>query len=373
MSKWNQAIAQLPSAHFLQTEQWAKIKQSVGWAPYFPYWDQNLELRFFPRDKSISPGLSAAALVLERKIQIGSLKSGLSMFYCPKGPIFSGTIESGKAVLEQLQKFAKQKRAIFIKIDPDIILGTGDEKLQSCENEEGQSFKKYLQDSGWIFSPDQVQFRNTIQIDLKLDLNMLLSSMKQKTRYNIRLAGKKGIRIRPGTSKDLSVLYAMYAETALRDHFVLRDQKYYLHVWDMFMENQMAEPLIAELHGEPVAAVIVFRFANKAWYVYGMSREIHREKMPNYLLQWHAISRAKEAGCSVYDFWGAPNLFTEDDPLWRVYRFKEGFGGQIIRTIGAWDYALKPNLYRFSMFLLPKLLGFLRRKAKKELALMVQT
>jgi lipid II:glycine glycyltransferase (peptidoglycan interpeptide bridge formation enzyme) len=108
----------------------------------------------------------------------------------------------------------------------------------------------------------------------------------------------------------------MYAETSVRDNFVIRSQEYYRIVWSTFTHNlaaagdaghqagvPVAEPLIAEVNGEPVAAVIVFRFARKAWYLYGMSTQAHREKMPNYLLQWEAIRRAKAAGCQVYDLW----------------------------------------------------------------------
>ena len=127
------------------------------------------------------------------------------------------------------------------------------------------------------------------------------------------------------------------------------------------MQVGMAEPLIAEVEGQPVAGVIVFRFAGRAWYLYGMSRELHREKMPNYLLQWEAMQRAKAAGCLSYDLWGAPDEFNEADPLWGVYRFKEGLGGQVVRTIGAWDLPVSPLLYRLYTRTLPRLLDVARR------------
>jgi lipid II:glycine glycyltransferase (peptidoglycan interpeptide bridge formation enzyme) len=160
----------------------------------------------------------------------------------------------------------------------------------------------------------------------------------------------------------------MYAETALRDHFILRHEQYYMFTWELFMQKQMAEPLIAEVEGVPVAAVFMIRFAGKAWYVYGMSKQIHREKMPNHLLQWQAILRAKEVGCTCYDFWGAPSVFKESDPLWGVFKFKEGFGGKVVRTVGAWDFALRPTLYRTTTILLPKILDLLRRNARKQLS-----
>ena len=370
---WNQAISQLPRAHFLQTEQWASVKQSIGWVPDFLSWNRAGELLFPSAEFSVESDLSAAALILERKIKFSSLNTGLSMLYIPKGPLFSLSVDNGQVILENVQNYAKKKKAIFLKIDPDIILGTGPEGGVSEMNGQGDSFRMNLQTAGWQFSPDQVQFRNTVQLCLEPDPDELLSGMKAKTRYNIRLSEKKGVNVRVGSKQDLPALYAMYAETALRDDFVIRDRNYYLYVWELFMDCQMAEPLIAEFEGVPIAAVIIFRFAKKAWYVYGMSREIHREMMPNYLLQWRAILRAKEKGCAIYDFWGAPNQFTENDPLWGVFRFKEGFGGQIVRTVGAWDYVLKPNLYHFSMILLPKFLDTLRLKAKRHLKTHTQT
>jgi lipid II:glycine glycyltransferase (peptidoglycan interpeptide bridge formation enzyme) len=116
--------------------------------------------------------------------------------------------------------------------------------------------------------------------------------------------------------------------------------------------------------GEAVAALIVFRFCGKAWYLYGMSRSLHREKMPNYLLQWEAMRRAKAAGCTVYDLWGAPEVFNESDPLWGVFRFKLGLGGVVHRTIGAWDLPIRPVLYRLYTHLLPRLLAIMRRRGQ---------
>jgi lipid II:glycine glycyltransferase (peptidoglycan interpeptide bridge formation enzyme) len=191
--------------------------------------------------------------------------------------------------------------------------------------------------------------------------------MKQKTRYNIRLAARKGVSVRQGRLSDLDLLYQLYAETSVRDGFAIRHKDYYLTVWRTFIERELAEPLIAEVDGKPVAGLVVFRFAGRAWYMYGMSGTIHREKMPNYLLQWEAMLRSKEAGCSSYDLWGAPDKFEKGDSLWGVYRFKQGLGAEVIRYIGAWDLPLNNSIYRFYTQLMPRLLNRLRRRG------MVQT
>jgi lipid II:glycine glycyltransferase (peptidoglycan interpeptide bridge formation enzyme) len=124
------------------------------------------------------------------------------------------------------------------------------------------------------------------------------------------------------------------------------------------------EPLIAEVDGEPVAAIFVFYFAGRAYYVYGMSRGLHREKMPTYLLQWEAMKRARAKGCSEYDLWGAPEVFDETDSMWGVYRFKEGLGGQVVRTLGAWDYAPSPLWYKMYSDVMPRVLDIMRSRGK---------
>jgi lipid II:glycine glycyltransferase (peptidoglycan interpeptide bridge formation enzyme) len=117
--------------------------------------------------------------------------------------------------------------------------------------------------------------------------------------------------------------------------------------------------------GEAVAALFVFYFVDKAWYLFGMSRDAHREKMPNHLLQWEAIRRAKAVGCRMYDLWGAPDEFVESDPLWGVYRFKEGLGGELVRHLGAWDLPLRPFYYRLYTQTLPRLLDLMRSRGRE--------
>ncbi len=170
------------------------------------------------------------------------------------------------------------------------------------------------------------------------------------------------------------MLYKMYAETSVRDGFVIRDENYYMTVWKLFMSNvqnvqrstfQPAIPLIAEVDNEPVAAIFLFMFAGRAYYVYGMSRNLHREKMPTYLLQWEAMKRAKANGCSTYDLWGAPEVFDESDSMWGVYRFKEGLGGEVVRTLGAYDFAPSKFWYKLYTEIVPRVLDVMRSRGKE--------
>ena len=368
---WNSIISKLPNPHFLQTYEWAQVKAKYGWDPIYLVWDKEGKMKEERSVNHLSSFIfppSAAALILKRQILRNTFAARLSILYAPKGPLLDWSNEVLRnRVLNDLQSFAKKQGAIFLKMDPDVVLGTGvPDGVDNITDNGGQTVMSDLKRRGWGYSSDQIQFKNTVLVDLSRTEEELLARMKQKTRYNIRLAEKKGLSVRVGTSEDLPMLYKMYAETSVRDGFVIRDEGYYKTVWKIFMNSNepTCEPLIAEVNGEPVAAIFVFYFASRAYYVYGMSRDAHREKMPAYLLQWEAMKRTKAKGCSGYDLWGAPDVFNESDSMWGVYRFKEGLGGKVIRTLGAWDYAPNRLWYNVYSEIIPRLLDAMRSRGK---------
>jgi len=358
-AEWDRALAHPPGAHVLQTWEWGVQKARLGWKPVGAVW----------RDETRSGDtgtIQAAALILERSLKLRGIASGVKILYVPRGPLLDwGDISLRQSVLRDLQAYASRQRAVFIKIDPEVILGCG---LPGSGAERadlaGEGVRQALEQGGWRFSTEQIQFRNTFWIDLTMPEEELLRRMRQKTRYNLRVAERKGVRVREGGLGDLPLLYRMYAETSVRDGFVIRDEPYYKRVWASFLQAGLAQVWIAEVEGEAVGGLVIFRFAGRAWYFYGMSRHAHREKMPNYLLQWEAMRRAKEAGCTHYDLWGAPDEFNESDPMWGVYRFKEGLGGQLVRGLGAWDYPVRPVLYSLTMQGLPKLMALMRWRGR---------
>lgn len=365
---WDGYLARLPGAHILQTWEWGWVKSRYGWKPEYCIWrksDDNILLQHTLPEKPQT--IVGAALILQRTARLGSLKLPIHIMYVPKGPVLLDweDVDLRNRILDDLFSIANEHGAILIKIDPDVRLGTGVPGAGAEINDPlGLKVRDELCDRGWLYSAEQVQFRNTVKVDLTLPEEDILARMKQKTRYNIRLAGRKGVVIRTGSLEDLELLYQMYAETALRDGFVVREAGYYIDVWRTFIKAGMAEPIIAEVDNNPVAAVFCFQYARKAWYLYGMSRPVHREKMPNHLLQWEAIRRAKSAGCTTYDMWGAPDEFIEQDPLWGVYKFKDGFGGEVTRYIGAWDMPVRSRLYRIYSQLLPRVLEVMRQRGK---------
>lgn len=353
---WNALLKRLPFPHLLQSWQWGQAKQAFGWQAHYKKWE------------SEDGKILAAAQILEREIRLPLINKTFKMLYVPKGPIFADWQNNKirKQVFSDLKTFAHERDAFFIKIDPDITLGYG---LPGDENEQiieaASEFVADLKNNDWRFSNEQVQMRNTMLIDLKKSEEELLSAMKQKTRYNVRLGAKKGVSVREGNQNDFEDLYAMYAETSIRDSFVIRSKEYYFEIWHTFYEAGMLKPLIAEVDGTPVAGLMLFIFKEQAWYIYGMSRKLHREKMPNYLLQWEAIRHAKEAGCKVYDLWGAPDEFNDRDPMWGVYRFKKGLAAYEARRIGAWDLPINKVIYSAYTQILPRIISLMRWRGKR--------
>jgi len=354
VDNWNHSIQNLPCAHILQTEEWAKVKRMNGWSAIKKTWnDQNGQLE-------------ASSMILQRSIPVLGFAAKMRILYIPRGPMLNWENTSlRQRIFADLEKYSREQGAIFIKMDPEVIVGRGmPGTVEASEDIIGNIILKELHQRGWRFSPEQIQFRNTVWLDLSGDEETWLARMKQKTRYNIHLAQRKGVVIRSGSVQDLHTLYTMYLETSVRDGFVIRSEEYYASLWKTFIQANLAKVLVAEVEGESVGGMVLFHFAGKAWYMFGMSNQKHKEKMPNYLLQWEAMRLAKSLGCWRYDLWGAPDEFMESDSMWNVFRFKEGLGGQVIRTMGAWDYPPHPWLYRLYTKTLRHILDVMRRAGK---------
>ncbi len=322
---WDDALRQCQQPHVLQSWAWGEFKARWGWAAQ--RW-------------ALADGAHVQACV-----QLLRRKAGpLCVLYAPKGPC--GTSASS-ATLKFLEQQARQQRALWLKLDGDQWTAPLPE------------IRDMLQQRGWRYSPSQVQFRNTALSPINQTDDDLLAGMKQKWRYNVRLAQKRGVTVRQTTRADDDLLYAMYAETAQRDGFLIREKNYYVDAW----RTMNAQGFVAEHEGQPLAALVLFTFANTAYYFYGMSRTEGREHMPTYAIQFAAMRWAREQGCTHYDWWGAPeDVNDEVDGMAGVWRFKQGFGAQFAEGLGAWDYAPNPLLYKAYVELMPRVLSLMKRR-----------
>jgi peptidoglycan pentaglycine glycine transferase (the first glycine) len=331
---WDATLAGFPSPHVLQTWAWGELKSRWGW---------QAERWLHEQD--------TAAFTLLRRAA-----GPFSVLYVPKGPVLRD-LSALPHTLEALETLARKKRAIWIKLDADPPatddIGWAERDLESVH--------QTLTARGWSRSASQVQFRNTALSHVGRDDDALLAAMSAKCRYNVRLAERRGVTVRtvhPVAGVDADALYALYAETAARDGFLIREKAYYVDVW----RAMDATAFIAEREGEALGGIVVFAFAKRAWYFYGMSRSTGREHMPNHLLQWQAMRWARERGCTTYDWWGAPEALNEQDSMWGVWRFKESFGAAFAEGAGAWDFAPSRLLHRAYTGLMPRILAIMRRR-----------
>lgn len=342
---WDEALLRLPAPHLLQTWEWGEIKAQTGW---------NAQRWLWPAADGAPQ--AAASFLLRR---LNRLPWGVG--YAPKGPVVDwDNRAAAEDALAGIETLARRSRAIFVKIDPDV----------APDSAAGQWLRTALRRRGWRPSAEQIQFRNTALLNLAQDDEALLAAMKPKWRYNIRLAERRGVTVRRGSVEDLATFYALYTETGGRDGFIVRPFEYYAATWRRFMQPAddhapWAELLLADVAGDAVAGLMLFGFGDTAWYLYGASSERQRAAMPNHLLQWMAMQRARARGCTTYDLWGAPDALDESDSMWGVWRFKEGFGAQFAPHIGAWDYAARPLLYRLYSEAMPRVLDIMRSRHRQ--------
>ena len=319
--RFNAFIAASPKGHILQSYEWGEIKAKTGWTP----------LRLMVEDHS---GPRAAVLILRRDVPF----LHRTIFYSPRGPVLDyGDTEAFDFLIDRVRRLAPRHRAIMWKIDPDIPSDRRD-------------VRSYLTRRGFVLNErgtdfEGVQPRFVFRLPLDKPLDEIFASFANKTRYNIRLAGRKGVRVRVGVRDDLPRFYQVLLETATRDRFLVRSYEYFVDLWDHLVERGLARLFVAELDGRMIAATLAFIMGDKAWYVYGASSNQDRETMPNYALQWAMITWAKESGCTMYDFRGVSGDLNPDNPLYGLYRFKKGFSGQFTEFIGEYDLVFSPLAY----------------------------
>lgn len=313
LAEWNQYLLKQSDVHLLQTGEWGELKSAFGWKPV-----------------RIVSG-EAGAQILFRKLPLG-----FTIGYIPKA--FSDQRSAiSQELWREIDVVCRQNRAIFLKLEPDLwndqVPDTSHLKLET--------------------SPHNIQPPRTIIVDIKGSEDEILARMKQKTRYNIRLAEKKDVTVRAWD--DIEAFHKMMLFTGGRDGFGVHSLEYYRRAYELLQPKQMGEILVAEYEGKPLAALFAAQNGKRAYYLYGASTDEERNRMPTYLLQWEAMKWAKARGCEEYDLWGVPdeaeatleaNFETRHDGLWGVYRFKRGFGGELKRAAQAMDRVYNPVLYR---------------------------
>lgn len=331
-AQWDAFVSSHPYGHVLQSWGWGELKASAGWHP--------LRLALYDeRQKEVV----AAAQVLQRARAFLPLRLG-HLAYIPRGPLLDWTREDvpGEALWREfftrLLPSLKRAGAIAAQVELPLI-DTSDDGMRArgCLDE-------------LCFRPVQpVQPARSILLDLTPDEDALLAGMKEKWRYNVRLAARKGVEVRPAQNeRDVRAWYGLLQTTGQRDNFGIHTLSYYLRAWQLFAPHNQARLFLAERDGRLLAGIFVGCMARQGIYLYGASGNEQRHLMPNYLLQWEAIRWAKRQGARSYDLWGIPETDEPGEAMAGVYRFKSGWGGQVARFAGNYEYDFYPRIARLA-------------------------
>ena len=319
-----------PRSHILQSAEWGQVKSA---------WTNEFVIVRNEEGK-----ISGTLSILIRKIPMFPC----TFMYAPRGPICDlHDEEMLKKITDGAKELAKKYSAMTLKIDTDT---------PADDHEYARIMKKLgytLKNDYYNLEGVQASFLMRVDLENKTE-EELLKGFHHKTRYNIRVAQKKGVKIKIGTREDIPVFFELMKTTGERDGFVIRDIDYFYRMYDClgkYCRLFLAYAGEDEEHMECVSGTMAGLYGNKCLYLYGASGNKYRNYMPNYLIQWEMIRWSLENGCTVYDLRGVPGIIEdENNPIYGLYKFKKGFAGEATEMIGEFDLVFKPFWYRLFRF-----------------------
>ncbi|MDL2234178.1 peptidoglycan bridge formation glycyltransferase FemA/FemB family protein, partial [Ruminococcaceae bacterium OttesenSCG-928-L11] len=301
------------------------ITQSVKWHGVKNNWGHEVVVSR-NGDGAIVGGVS----ILVQKIPV----IGTSMLYSPRGPVCDWYDTAVMADLKTgIDALAKKHKAHIYKMDPDVL--DSDERFLTLAKEAG--YTRYKGGTG--FETIQARFNYRLYLEGRTE-EELFQNLTQKTRYNVRVAMKKGVEVRVAGEDALDDFMRLMSVTGERDGFSIRPKSYFQRMLSCLGEH--ARLYMAYYDGKAVSGALTTNYAGKTCYIYGASDNAHRNVMPNYLIQWEMIRWAAQTGCTVYDFQGVSGNLDESDHLYGLYRFKKGFNGTLDELAGEFDYTYRP-------------------------------
>ena len=302
---WDGLLLEQPEGNLLQSWNWGELQSRFGWTVE----------RLLVADGR--HGLCS----LQRT---ATLFPGGAVYYVPRGP---AVLEAARMpLLDALERRARAGGGIALRVEPNARVG--------------DEWPAFFEGRG--FTPGKpVQPQATQLLNIDLDPEALKAGFKPKTRYNLNLAERKGVKV--SGSRDVATFARLAADTAKRQGIHLPGVAYYQAALELFAPRDQVRLYLAEHEGDVLAGIMVFRFGKTAYYLFGGSTERKRELMPNYLLHWQAMLDLRALGCDTYDWWGIPEEPAPDHPWFGLYRFKTGFGGETVRYVGLYERVLRPG------------------------------
>lgn len=268
--------------------------------------------------------------------------------YFPKGPLPT------QPMIDELTKIGKQKRAIFIQLEPNVARHCEDPGLDpgvaAISQKQSDEIASLIARNDKLLRPSHHPLftKYTFVIDLSKSEEDLLNAMQPKTRYNLKVAQKHGVTIKEDNSQEAFETYLkLSTETTHRQGFYAHNETYHRHMWEILFPAGIARLWTAVYQEKILAAWIIFVWKDTIYYPYGASSRKHRETMAPNLLLWEITRWGKRQGYQAFDLWGAlgPNP-DENDPWYGFHRFKQGFNPELVEFVGSYDLILNPLLYQ---------------------------
>ena len=314
---------------FVQSHPKGNFAQSYLWGKQKPMWQWDA-IAVRGADGAIRGSLA----VMTRKVP----GIGRTLMYGCRGPVCDlDDRETFSQLLDGAKALAKKYKSYVIKIDPDVP------SSNTAFSSMLQSFGFRAKEGGKNFEAIQPRYVFRLNVEGKTE-EELLANFHQKWRYNIRLAERKGVTVRICGKEMVPAFSDLMLTTGVRDGFVTRKPEYFAAMLDNLGEHARLY-MAFDPNDTPIAGTLAIHYGDKVWYLYGASSNEHRNLMPNYLLQWRMIQWAVETNCRIYDFRGVSGDVSEDNPLYGLFRFKQGFGGDFTEFVGEMDLVLSPVIY----------------------------
>jgi len=277
--------------------------------------------------------LQAAALLIKHEIHFE-----YNYLYCPRGPVINVLqVNDLDSLLAEIKLISQEEKSFLLRVDPAWVMG----------------HEKLLTTKGFRKGEKEVQPKCSFILDLEHSENDLLSAMKQKTRYNINVALKHGVKIIISSEiSDIEMFWQLTKQTSERDGFKPHAKEHYKKMCEQMCPSGVMKIFMAEYNGKVIAANLMAFFGNCATYLHGSSSDINRGVMAPYLLQWQAILEAKKMGLKYYDFGGVNGTTYQNDKWEGISRFKTGFDQNALpkEFIGSYELVFNPVTYSVYKF-----------------------
>jgi len=328
ISSWDELVLNNPdNGHIYQSKEWSNIKEANGWEPVYCIYEATAYIVGF--------------VLLRKAVSILG-----NIYYCSKGPGFFKGYNADKDSKAHFSEFVNDLKpfiarhdssAILVKFEPELVVESDFD----------------LNKLGLVKAKADLQFKATVFVDISAEEEDLLAQLKQKTRYNIRLAERKGVVVepRPMDEAGVDLMYDLMLATQKRAGFFLRQKNYFKNYWQGLADADMGQLLIATHEGDVLGGVFVTAFGSKAYYKDGGSFETKRNLMAPYLLQWEAMKWAKAKGATSYDMVAVPPKSELDNPnhmQYGLYQFKRMFNEDVTEFVGCWDLPI--HLKKFKIW-----------------------